>query len=136
MHKGKVMAKHLAIFIGDAIEKILRGEKTIEGRFSISKTLPYLMVKKDDEIYLKQSGGKIIGQVTVDNVLYYQGLDGEAVGKLRKEYNSEMQVEESFWQAKAHCRYASLFFLKNPQRYLTPVKTKKRDRRPWVVLEK
>lgn len=129
------MSRHLAIFIGDAIEKILKGEKTIEGRFSINKIIPYLEVKKEDEIFLKQSGGLIVGKATVDNVLYYEGLDGEAIGKLRKEYSREMQVEESFWQSKASAKYASLFFLKKPERFLAPIKDKKKDRRPWVVLE-
>ena len=129
------MSRHLAIFIGDYIEKIFRGEKTIEGRFSNNKILPYCAVKKGDEILLKQSGGMIVGRAMVDNALYYEGLDSEAIGKLRKEYSKELRVDDYFWQSKTSAKYASLFFLKNPERFLTPIKDKKKDRRAWVVLE-
>ena len=126
--------KHLAIFIGDAIEKILKGEKIIEGRFTIDKIPPYLVVSKGDIIFLKQSGEKIIGQAEVENVLFYEGLTGESIGKLRKEYSKEMCVSDKFWQEKVNSKYASIIFLTNPTRFLAPIKNKKKDRRSWVLL--
>ncbi len=129
------MARHLAIFNDEGIEKILQGEKTVESRFSIAKIPPYQQVKKDDEIYLKKSGGKILGKVLVDNVLYYENLDGEMIGKLRKEYEKDLKTDDNFWQVHAHAHFATIIFLKKPQRFLVPIKNKKHDRRPWVVLE-
>lgn len=126
--------KHLAVFVGDYIEKILSGEKTMEGRFSLEKIPPYLTVKKGDEIYLKESGGLVLGRVFVDNVLYYENLSPETIGKIRKEYNQELCASDDFWQAKANAKYASLIFLKKPERFLAPLKIYKRDRRPWVTL--
>ncbi|OGD65970.1 hypothetical protein A3F08_00630 [Candidatus Berkelbacteria bacterium RIFCSPHIGHO2_12_FULL_36_9] len=128
--------KHLAIFVGDAIEKILKGEKTIEGRFNIDKILPYNKIQKGDEVLLKQSGRDIIGVIEVENVLFYENLDGEAIGKLRKEYGKELAVGDDFWRQKAKARYASLIFLKCPKRFLAPLKSQKHDRRTWVLLEK
>lgn len=130
------MTKHLAIFVGDYIEKIFSGEKTIEGRFSIDKILPYGSVRKGDIILLKQSGSLILGEVEADNVLYYEGLNPEAIGKIRREYNQELCTNDAFWQNKANSHYVSLIFIKNPKRYLAPLRLKKHDRRPWVVLEK
>ena len=132
---SKTIMRHLAIFIGDAIEKILTGEKIVEGRFSLDKIPPYEVIRKGDEILLKQSGGNLIGKVEVDNVLFYENLDGEAIGKLRKEYYKEMCTHDKFWHEKANARYASMIFLKNPIRFLSPIKNKKKDRRSWVVLE-
>lgn len=129
------MTKHLAIFVGDYIDKILSGEKTVEGRFSIDRILPYGKVKKGDIIFLKQSGGLILGEVEVDNVLYYEGLNAEAIGKIRKEYNQELCALDGFWQSKANSHYVSLIFIKNPKRYLASIRSKKHDRRPWVVLK-
>ncbi|TSC97494.1 MAG: hypothetical protein CEN88_7 [Candidatus Berkelbacteria bacterium Licking1014_2] len=126
--------KHLAIFVGRAIEEILAGNKTVEGRLTNAKIPPYMKVAKDDEILLKQSGGKIIGRVMADNVLYYDNLTPEAVGSLRKEYGEEMMVGDEFWQKKAKARLATIIFLKKPQRFLAPLKDKKKDRRPWVIL--
>ncbi len=127
--------RHLAIFIGDAIDKILRGEKTVEVRFSISKISPYEYVMKDDEIYLKQSGGLVIGKAKVDNVLYYENLDGETIGKIRREYANELCVDDGFWKLRSKSKYVTLIFLKNPERFLAPLRFSKHDRRPWVVLK-
>ena len=127
--------RHLAIFVDDYIEKILKREKTVEGRFSLNKIVPFSAIKKDDEILLKQSGGDVIGKVRVENVLFYENLDAEMIGKLRKEYDLEMCVDSKWWQSKANSRYASLIFLKKPTRFLAPIKHHKKDRRSWVILE-
>lgn len=130
------MKKHLAIFIGDAVDKILRGEKTMESRFSLERVVPYGQIAKDDIIFLKKSGGEIIGKVNVDNVLYYDNLNIEAISLLRKEYSKELCVDDNFWQKKAKSRYGTLIFLKEPERFLSAIKFQKHDRRPWVILDK
>ncbi len=129
------MARHLAFFSDRAtIEKIFRREKTVEVRFSVAKLAPYGQIKKGDEIFLKVAGGKILGRVEVDNVLFYENLTSETVGKLRREYEKEAGMPANFWVQNSKSRYVSLIFLKNPERFLAPLKSKKRDRRGWVVL--
>lgn len=124
---------HIAIFVGDAIENIITGKKTVEGRFSYARYIPYGAIKKGDLILLKQSGGPIIGQVEVENVLYFDNLDGEKIGKLRREYGEEMVMNDLFWSDKQKSRYATIVFLTHPRRYLTPLSFHKHDRRAWVV---
>jgi predicted transcriptional regulator len=129
--------RHLAIFNDSkTIEKILKEEKLMEGRFSREKDLPYGKIKKGDEIYLKESGGKILGSVEVDNVLFYDNLTPEIIGKLRKEYNNDLAVDDKFWEKYSKSKYATLIFLKNPKRFLSKVKFQKRDRRSWVIVDK
>ena len=128
------MTRHLAIFVGDAIEKIFRGEKVVEGRFSIDRIMPFGHVGRDDEIFLKQSGGPILGKAVVDNVLYFEGLDGATIGKLRREYQTEMAVDDQFWRDHGQARYATLIFLKRPRRFAVPFILKKRDRRAWCIM--
>lgn len=127
------MARHLAVFVGDAIEKIFRGEKVVEGRFSQTKQAPFGFVRRDDELYLKQSGGPVFGRAVVENVLYFDDLDGATIGKLRREYQGGMAVSDTFWRAHTKARYATLIFLAKTQRFAVPLPVKKRDRRPWVV---
>ena len=128
--------KHLAIFNEkECIDKILRGEKTMEGRFSREKDLPYGKIKKGDEIFLKESGGPILGKVEVDNVLFFDNLEPEMLGKLRREYGKDLVVPDKFWEKYSKSKYATLIFLKNPQRFLSKIKFKKKDRRGWVVIE-
>lgn len=125
--------RHIAVFIGNAIAKILMGEKTVESRLTFNKIAPYLCVQKNDEIFLKESGGRIIGKVIVDNALFFDKLNGEKIGKIRKEYGKEIGAADDFWKNKSRSRFATIIFLKNPQRFLSPIKYKKKDRRAWVV---
>ena len=128
------MTRHLAIFNKrEYIEAILKREKTIEGRFTKDKIVPFGVIKHGDIILLKLKGGMVLGQVEVENVLFYENLTGEIVGKLRKEYSNEIMVDDNFWTQHANARFASVIFLNNPKRYLTPLKVVKKDRRPWVV---
>ncbi|TSC94694.1 MAG: hypothetical protein Athens101428_209 [Candidatus Berkelbacteria bacterium Athens1014_28] len=129
------MRRHIAIFVGNATQKILAGEKTMESRFSLHKVLPYSEVAKDDIIFLKKSGGDIVGQAVVDNVLYYDNLKPQTVEILKKEYDKELATSEEYWQKKAKSRFATLIFLKKPEKFLSPMKYKKKDRRPWVVIK-
>jgi len=129
------MKKHIAIFIGPAIENILSGKRTMESRFSLGKIIPYGAVAKDDIIFLKKSGGDILGKAIVDNVLYYDHLRPESIAILRKEYSKELCVSDEFWQLKAKSKFATLIFLKKPERFLVPLKYKKKDRRPWVIIK-
>ena len=127
--------RHLAIFLKGVAEKILTGEKQVEIRLSQSKVIPYLTVTKDDIIILKISGGKIIGQATADNVLYYDHINRELLSKIKKQYAKATKMNEEFWKMKRKSRYATIILLKNPIKYLSPVVYQKHDRRPWVIME-
>ncbi len=126
--------KHLAVFVKGAAEKILKEVKTVEVRLSLHEVLPYKEVMKDDIIFLKVSGGKIIGRVLVDNILYYENLDKETILNIQKEYADEVSMDESFWQKKYTARFATIIFLKKPVKFLAPLFFRKSDRRPWVII--
>ena len=127
--------RHLAIFVGDAIENILAGRKTVESRFSMHKVLPYQSVAKGDEILLKKSGGDILGRVFVDNVLYYEKFGMKGIAEFRKMYSGDLCVDDKFWEAKKKAKFVSLMFLKDPERFVATMKFKKHDRRPWLIIE-
>ena len=127
--------RHLAIFVKGTLEKVLSAEKKVELRLSQNKIIPYLAVTKDDIILFKISGGKIIGQATVDNVLYYDHIDRELFSKIKEQYYNAAKMSEEFWQEKRKSRYATIILLKNPIKYLTPAVYQKNDRRAWVVME-
>lgn len=129
------MATHLAVFASPkTVEQILGGEKTIEIRFSQTRQEPYQSVKRGDIILLKGSHGLITGQVKVDNVLYFSNLDSVKIARLRQEYGREASQPDKYWQAKARSRYASVLFLRAPERFIVPLKNPKRDQRPWAKI--
>lgn len=130
------MSQHVAIMSSKKIaDAILSGQKTIEGRLTEAKIPPFGIIKHNDDILIKVKGGLVFGEVSVDNVLFYEQLNGEAIGRIRREYSDDMQVDDTYWQQHSNAKYASIIFLKNPRRYLSPIKLVKKDRRPWVVLD-
>lgn len=128
------MAKHLAIFPKDYIERIFSGRKTIESRFSRVKCAPYNKVSHGDIIFLKEKSGPVIGEARVTRVISFSNLTPEKVEEVRREYNDRLIADEDFWQMKQDAKYATLMFLGEVKR-LSPKAYAKRDRRGWVVIE-
>lgn len=128
------MKKHIAIFVGDTIEDILSGRKTIETRFSKVASLPYLKIAKGDIVLLKQSSSDILGQFEVDNVLFFDKLSKKDVDILKRQYEENIIANEKYWQKAYDSNFASIIFIKKAERYLAPIKYKKNDRRSWLIL--
>lgn len=127
--------RHLAIFLKGVAEKILSGEKSIELRLTQSRLPPYGVIAKNDEIYLKNAGGLILGKVKVDNVLFYDHLTVEMIASIRREYQDAVRMDNLFWENKKNARYATIIFLEKPERFLAPIAFKKHDRRSWLILQ-
>ncbi len=126
--------QHLAVFTKGVIDQILSGQKTIESRFSKFQFAPYKKVKRGDEIFMKESGGKVKGKFLADNVLFFSDLNPKKLGGLRREYDEEIRADKSFWQDKKDAQYATLIFIKNPVPLANPLVLEKHDKRAWVVL--
>lgn len=127
--------KHLAIFKGNGAELILNGKKIIESRFSKNKIPPFGVISSGDLVYIKVSGGEIIGQFRVQKVIFYDGLDIRDIRGIREKYGKQLAVDEAYWKGKADAKFGSLIFIGQSVRFLTsPIKLKKKDLRGWVVL--
>lgn len=128
--------KHLAIFKGDGANLILEGKKTIESRFSRIKQAPYGAISAGDLVYIKPSGGSIIGQFRVKKVIFYDGLDSGEMEEIKKRFGNELAVDEAYWEAKLDSKYGSLIFIGSSNRFITsPINLPKKDLRGWVVLD-
>ncbi|MBI2039860.1 ASCH domain-containing protein [Candidatus Microgenomates bacterium] len=129
------MGKHLAIFKGEGGSLILSGKKTIESRFSKRRDPPFGQISARDLVYIKPSGGDIIGQFRVKKVIFYDGLDLGDIREIRGKYGKRLAVDETYWKKKADSRYGTLIFIGESSRFITsPVKIPKKDLRGWVVL--
>ena len=127
--------KHLAIFKGDGAKKILTGEKTIESRFARGRIAPYGVVSCGDLVYIKPSGGEIIGQFKVKKVIFFDNLDLSDLSNLKEKYGKQLAVDEDYWKGKDKSKYATLIFVGESTKFITsPIKLKKKDLRGWVVL--
>ncbi len=130
------MKKHLAIFKGEAGERILSGKKTIESRFSRVKNPPFGLISSGDLVYIKPSGKEIIGQFRVKKVIFFDGLSEKDLISVEKEYGQGLQVDKSYWISQANCKYGTIIFIGDSSRFIaSPFKPAKKDLRGWVVLE-
>lgn len=130
------MSTHLAVFKSQkSVDKILKGEKTVEIRFSQTRHVPYQSVKRGDVVMLKSAHGLIVGQVEIENVLYYDNLTPDMIANLRREHGKDSALTDDYWQKKSKARYATLIFLRSPERFIVPLKSPKKDRRPWAEIK-
>ncbi len=128
------MVKHLAIFKREAPELILTGKKTIEIRFSKTKTAPFGRISTGDLVYIKPSGKDIIGQFRVKKVIFFDGLTPEDLNLIKKTFGDAIVQRNVFWESKI-AKYGTLIFIGESNRFITsPVKIPKKDHRDWVVL--
>lgn len=127
--------KHLAVFTGDAIEKVFLGKKTMEGRWSKNRIPPYGKVKTGDTVLMKKSGGKLVGQFKVGKVISFEDPGDKESGWIRRVFKAKLCLPPGFWRLKRGARFITLMEICLPSRFLTPpTNIKKKDRRGWVVL--
>ena len=82
--------KHLAIFQQPFLELILAGKKTIESRFSQKKIAPYGRINVRDVVLMKKSGGNVLGEFTVKNVLEFEKLNPTKLQEIKVKYGKEI----------------------------------------------
>ncbi len=129
------MTRHLAIFTPEAIEKIFSGEKKVEGRFSQVKIPPFGKVAAGDTVLIKKSGEKVVGQFSVDRVLYFDHPKIEEVNEIKKKYGKLMVLSKAFWLDREKVNYVTLMFIKSVTKFIIAPQIPKKNLRPWVVLE-
>ena len=133
---------HLAILTPGWIELILDGSKTIESRFSKVRGLPFRKVDAGDTVYLKESGGLVLGQFTAGQVETFEDMTRSEVFDLFERYRDKifpnvypyftMGTPPDKWLASKH---ATLIHVADPVKFDVPFAYVKRDRRAWVVLD-
>src|SRR3972149_2528473 len=114
------MVKHLAIFDSDTAKKIFEGKKKVEGRFSKIKIPPFGKVSAGDDVLIKVSGGKIVGQFSVDRVLHFDHPRKEEVEFFKKKYASGLAMPATFWLDHEKINYLTLMFIGTVTKFIIP----------------
>lgn len=128
------MRRHLAIYFDNLADKILTGEKTVDFRFSKAKVAPYLMAGKGEIVLVKNTGGKVIGQAEIDNVLFYDNIFPVKIKQIKDDYLKRANItDDTFNRMKKGRKYLSIIFFVNPQRFIAPLMILKHDRRGWAT---
>lgn len=129
--------QHLAIFTPPFLDLILEGRKTIEGRFSKVRCVPFGAVNEGDMVLMKESGGLVRGAFTVAKVESFNNLSHEILKDLERRYGAALCAEADplYWERRSLCRYSTLMHVAKPLRYTKPFSYPKKDRRGWVILD-
>lgn len=129
------MAKHLAVFNPESVKLIFSGKKKIDGRFSQIKIPPFGKVSRGDIVLIKLPGEKVVGQFTVDRVIYFDHATLAEIEGIKKKYGQDLALGNSFWLGREKINYVSLMFIGAVTKFIIPPQINKKDLRPWVVLD-
>ena len=107
---------HVAILNNKKLlEMILSGEKSIESRWYVHRTMPWNILKPKDNIYFKLSGKPVMAKAVVEKVLQFEGLNEEKACRIIEEYGPKIGItrnDSDWFKGKNYCILA---FLENPE---------------------
>ncbi|MCS6800491.1 MAG: ASCH domain-containing protein [Chloroflexota bacterium] len=104
------MRHHLAVFAPQPLADILAGRKTIESRFARDRRPPYGRVAPGDLLWLKQSGGPLVGVATAAWVEEVANLTPDRVTELFERYPGIL-ADPPYRAAKRSARFATIIGL-------------------------
>lgn len=126
---------HLAVFVEPFLTYVLDGTKTVESRFSNTRTAPYRFVKPGDQILVKVAGGPVVAFAQVQHTLYLAHPREDHLQEVRTRFGRQLRDDvPGFWESRERASYVSLLSLGSVHTLSSPVSCAKRDRRGWVVL--
>ncbi len=126
---------HLAIFTSGFINKIFTGQKTIDGRFSKIRCMPFKSIEKGDLILMKKSGGPITGYFISGKVKFFSDINENKLKSIVKKYWDELALTKNFWNSKKkNTKYLTLIGIKKPTKFRIPVAVKKKGLSGWISL--
>jgi ASC-1-like (ASCH) protein len=124
---------HLAILVEPFLSYLLTGRKTIESRFGKTRSAPYRQVGTGDVVFLKRTGGPVVGMLRVDRAEFIE-LNGDRNWSHVRGFAEALCADETFWKDRREKQYATLVHV-GAVKEINPVAVAKRDRRPWVILK-
>lgn len=111
------------------IPKILSGDKRIESRWYKAKFPPWNKISINDKVYFKNSGGLVIAEAEVEEIMQFENYTEVQLEKIIDKYhgiggiNFVSSKEDIFNWAKQR-KHCILIFLKNPKK-VTPFQINK-----------
>ncbi len=127
---------HLAIFSEPFLSLLLSGKKTIESRFSLNKNGPFEKVCSGDIVFVKKTGGPILGYFYVSKVLFFNKPNSQVFKSIKEKYHVGIcsNADQTFWEQRKNVNYVSLMYVSNLNK-IQPFIINKKDRTAWVVIK-
>ena len=124
---------HVAVMVEPYITKIMKGEKTIESRFSQNKNIPWKRVFPGDIIILKRSGGGFESVFEAGEVISKEIMSLSEVEEIKRDFNDRLCIEDDWWERKSKSRYATLIPITHLLSF-EPFVIKFKNRQAWLEL--
>lgn len=122
----------------DYIELILSGKKTVDIKLYFTRIAPYNKLHPNDLVYIKESGGPVVGSFQISNVAFYEIHQPPQILRILEGIQSEVGLDDSadtlrMYAKTKSARYVTVFGIKNPYKLSPPILINKHDRRVWVT---
>lgn len=131
MERRKSM-KHIAILKEKYYNMVICGEKTIESRWSMHKTVPYQKVQVGDEILIKKTGQPVTAKAKVADVKYFT-LTPQKVEEIRIKYGKQIGTDKfEDWQTTLQKKYCTLLWLTDVVT-IPPLQVPRSNGAGWIV---
>ncbi len=130
------IAIHLAIFSEQLMNKLIKGEKTVESRFSLNNVSPFGRIVKGDLVVVKKSGGPVTAMFVAGTINSYHDLTPKKITALKIEHSLSLglALDDAFWEEKLNSKFAT-FIKVDKLKPTTPFIIEKKDRTGWVVVK-
>lgn len=137
---GAKAPAHLAILAEPYLAMVLDGTKTVESRVALNRIAPWLKVAPGHLLFLKRSGGPVVGACMVTQASFYQAnveaMPGEAWWpQAVYEASKAVGVHPSYWDTgnRKGARFCTLMEL-GPVVKMEWTKVAKRGQAGWLCL--
>jgi len=134
--KDNSIGLHLAVFTEPFLTLVIKGEKSIESRFSKSRISPFGKVSKGDVVVVKESGGYVTAVFVVGDVKYYTFLNPERIAEIESNYGQFIGTrhDNHFWETRSSAHFATIMEIRSLRR-LNPFQIGKNDRTGWSTIK-
>ncbi len=126
--------EHIAILRQPFFDMIIRGEKTIESRWSMNRSAPFNKVQAGDKILLKRTGCPVTATATAKKVMQFE-LTPDKVEDIRVMYGKQIGTDKfEDWQDTLHKKYCTLIWLENVEE-IEPIEVPRSNGAGWIVVK-
>jgi ASC-1-like (ASCH) protein len=101
---------HVAELNREPLEKIIKGERTLEPVFNREQKAPYKSISIDDTVYFKIKDGFAIAKAKVKKVEHFNNLTPKKATEILEEHKEEIKPTNIMLERDIYYKYATLIW--------------------------
>ena len=129
------MSIHVAILKREYLRLILSGQKTVESRLMKLRCAPFEMVKPDERLFFKVSGGPFMATALAEEVHDYADQSPAEIDALAERWNPAVCGPPEYWRDRRDRAFATMIRLRRVEPLDVGPAFAKQNMRAWYVLD-